>query len=59
MKHTNIALKKEQKRGIVKMRLPQEDYGVTGINNCLLVFHPAGDAESQFATFQIGPIQTI
>ena len=41
------------------MRLPQEDYGVTGINNCLLVFHPAGDAESQFATFQIGPIQTI
>ena len=41
------------------MRLPQEDYGVTGINNCLLVFHPAGDAESQFEKFQTGQTQTL
>jgi len=42
--------KKEKKES--KKRLPQEDYGVTGINNCLLVFHPhIGDVESQFFIF--------
>jgi len=45
-------VKKKMEKKERRKRLPQEDYGVTGINNYLLVFHPdIGDVESQFFIF--------